>query len=136
MIKKNMEIGSSKKNIEKVEAFLLQCNEDFKIPEAQFHKLLIAVSEIIINSILHGNKQQEHKKICVTVCIEGSDFIVKVTDEGNEFDINNIPDPTVSENLLKNSGRGIFIARQLVDDFKYDHTGKGSEFTLIMRKKE
>ena len=61
-------------------------------------------------------------------------MIIKIADEGNGFDIDRLADPTLPENLEKESGRGIFIAKSLVDGFTYDHNEKGSVFTVLVKK--
>ena len=114
---------------------MFKANEEFGLREEQFQNLMIAVTEIVSNAIVHGNKENPDKKVSVTVEYDSQKMYVKVTDEGNGFDIYNIPDPTLPENITKASGRGIFIVKSLVDDFSYRHTEKGSEFILLVKKK-
>ena len=52
----------------------------------------------------------------------------------NGFDIDRLADPTLPENLEKVSGRGIFIAKSMVDGFSYDQNEKGSVFTILVNK--
>ncbi len=129
------EIISSRHNIPHIEALMFKANEEFGLREEQFQNLMIAVTEIVSNGIVHGNKENPDKKVSVTVEYDSQKMYVKVTDEGNGFDIYNIPDPTLPENITKASGRGIFIVKSLVDDFSYRHTEKGSEFILLVKKK-
>jgi len=129
------EIASSRHNIPQIEALMFKVNEEFGLPEEQFQNLMIAVTEIVSNAIVHGNKENPDKKVSVTVEYDSQKMYVKVTDEGNGFDIYNIPNPTLPENITKSSGRGIFIVKSLVDDFSYRHTEKGSEFILLVKKR-
>lgn len=129
-----IEISSSHHNISKVEAFMLMVNEDFRLPLEKFQKVMIAVTELVINCIVHGNKEQEHKKVAVAVEYDDMKMIIKIADEGNGFDINRLADPTLPENLEKESGRGIFIAKSMVDAFSYDQNEKGSVFTILVKK--
>ena len=129
------EIASIRHNIVHVEAMMLKVNEEFKLPEEEFQKLMIAVTEVVINAIIHGNKENKNKKVSIAAEYDDKNLYVKICDEGNGFNPNEIVDPTLPENILKESGRGIFIVKSLVDDFSYRHTEKGSEFVLAVRKK-
>lgn len=117
-----------------VEAFMIMINQQVHLHPDKFQKLLIAVSEVVINSIVHGNREQQHKKVAIFAEFDDKVLIVKIADEGNGFHLESLQDPTIPENLTKESGRGIFIAKSLVDEFSYEHNDKGSVFTLLVRK--
>ncbi|MGA2668124.1 MAG: ATP-binding protein [Ignavibacteria bacterium] len=134
MKKYTLSISSSKKNIILVEDMLIEVNKAFHLDEDKFQRFQIAVSEMIINAIVHGNKEQADKKVLISIEFDERKITVFVTDEGNGFDIDTVPDPTIEENISKISGRGLFIIRSLVDEFSYKHTDKGSTFTLSMFK--
>jgi len=130
-----LEIASSRHNISRVEELMLKVNDEFRLPLEEFQKLMIAVTEVVINAIIHGNKEDKNKKVTIAAEYDDRNLFVKIYDEGNGFNPIEIADPTLPENLLKESGRGIFIVKSLVDDFSYRHTEKGSEFVLAVRKK-
>jgi serine/threonine-protein kinase RsbW len=134
MNKYTLSISSSKKNINLVEDLLIEANKAFHLDENKFQRFQIAVSEMIINAIVHGNKEQAEKKVFISIEFDEQKITVFVTDEGNGFDIDTVPDPTIEENIPKISGRGLFIVKSLVDEFSYKHTDKGSTFTLSMLK--
>lgn len=134
MKKYTLSISSSKKNIILVEDLLIEANKAFHLDEDKFQRFQIAVSEMIINAIVHGNKERADKKVLISIEFDEQKITVFVTDEGNGFDIDTVPDPTIEENIPKISGRGLFIVRSLVDEFSYKHTDKGSTFTLSMFK--
>lgn len=117
-----------------VENFVKEVNRDFHLDEDKYTKLLIALSEIVYNAIVHANKEDDTKKVIIEEQDSGDKAIFRVSDEGEGFDISNIPDPTDDNNLYNTSGRGIFIAKQLVDEFYYNKTEKGSEFVLVLNK--
>src|SRR5437667_3645617 len=126
----SVEIESSRKNIPKVEELLAKANADFNVEEQRFRKLLIAVSELVLNAIVHGNKESSVKKVKVTAEYDDEKMIVKVLDEGAGFDVTQIPDPTSAENIRKESGRGIYIVKQLIDRVEYKKTPEG--FLIIL----
>lgn len=129
------EIASERNNFNYVEALLQKVNKEFKLPEQDLYKILIAVSEIVMNAIVHGNKENKEKKVKVVVEYNDDQMCVKVCDEGNGFNIDENFDPTLEENILKSSGRGMFIAKSLVEDVSYNHTEEGSEIVLKIHKK-
>ena len=136
MTKHFLEISSDKKNIKVVEDLMLNVNKVFGLPEEEYFKMMIAVTEIVMNAIVHGNKENVYKKVKIYVDHDDKSMKIIVMDEGDGFDISRLPDPTDVENILDLHGRGVFIARALVDEFFYQHhEGSGSEFMMIIRKK-
>jgi serine/threonine-protein kinase RsbW len=130
------EFSSNRNNFRYAEAILFKANEEFKLNESDFRNLLIAVSEIVINAIVHGNKEDESKMVEVLIEYDESGMKIKICDEGNGFKATDVSDPTLRENILKASGRGLFIIKSLVEEFNYRHTDKGSEFILKVKKKQ
>ncbi|MGH2575727.1 MAG: ATP-binding protein [Ignavibacteria bacterium] len=130
----SIEIESSRKNISRVEKVLQKANDECQLGQEKFNKLLIAVTEIVLNAIVHGNKEIISKKVKVKVHYDSEKMIVNVSDEGNGFDFESLPDPTLPENIYSDSGRGIFIARNLIDKMEYKKTRRGSEFILTVLK--
>jgi serine/threonine-protein kinase RsbW len=118
-----------------VENILHKINKEFLLGEEKFVNLLIAVTEAVINAVIHGNKNNPEKKVNLNLKYDDKEITVKIKDEGEGFDPKNIPDPTSDENLFKESGRGIFIIRSLVDKFEFKTDKSGSELILTMYKK-
>jgi serine/threonine-protein kinase RsbW len=134
--KHSVEIQSQRNNIKLVESLMEEVNKDFKLTDDEYQKMMIAVTEIVMNAIIHGNKEDKSKKVCVAVHYTDSEMKIIITDDGEGFDIGNLPDPTLSEHILDVHGRGVFIARAMVDELDYRNIeGKGTEFTLLVRKK-
>lgn len=129
------EIKSSRRNIKEIEKLLLTVNEEFKLPEEQLNNVMIAVSELLLNAIVHGNKQDEKKLVKIAVGYDDKTMKISIKDEGNGFDETKMNDPTLEENILKTSGRGMFIVKSLVDDFSYKKTKEGFEIILTVKKK-
>ena len=137
MTKLYIEIESSKNKIKDVEALMLKANEGFGLPVDEYNKMMIAVTEVVMNAIVHGNKESSKKKVKVFVEYSNEYMKTVVMDEGEGFEIMHLPDPTTTENILDLHGRGVFIAKAMVDEFFYQHLeGNGSEFVLIVKKKQ
>jgi len=136
MTKMFLEIASERSNIKSIESLMQKANEKFGLDEQEYGKMMIAVTEVAMNAIVHGNKENPGKNVKVFVEFDNKQMKIVVMDEGEGFDIQRLPDPTTSENILDLHGRGVFIARAMVDEFFYQHlNGNGSEFVLIVRKK-
>ena len=123
---------SDQKEIRRIEPFLLKMNEVARLDDGAFYRLLVAGTEAINNGILHGNKGNKKKSVHVT-CIIGKDSLVfRVKDEGRGFNPEEVPDPLEEKNLLKTSGRGIFLMRSLMDKVAYRMTPEGTEVELVI----
>jgi serine/threonine-protein kinase RsbW len=81
----------------------------------------MSIREIVSNAIQHGNKCDLGKFVNIEYRFNKENFQVQIEDEGNGFDFDHLPDPCNPENLLKSSGRGIFLVRSFMDDFSLDY---------------
>lgn len=130
-----IELRSDRSEIQKVERALIKLNSELNFREDRFINLQIAVSEAVVNAIVHGNDEDPSKKVHVIINYTNEMVEVKVKDEGGGFDISTLPDPTREENLLKESGRGVYIIMSLVDEFYCNSDDSGTEMGLVIRKK-
>jgi serine/threonine-protein kinase RsbW len=81
-------------------------------------KIGMAVRESVVNAVVHGNRYNANKKVRFSVVQNAQRFIVRVADEGEGFDFEHLPDPLAPENLLRSSGRGIFLIRSFIDELQ------------------
>ena len=77
----------------------------------------MAVREVLINAIRHGNQFDLQKQVKLQFRFDETRFEVEINDQGRGFDYEHLPDPCDPANLLKSSGRGIFLVRSFMDDF-------------------
>ena len=102
--------------------------------EDERQKIEMAVHESLINAIYHGNKNDETKLVYIRFEIHGDRLLVHIRDQGEGFDLDNVADPLATENLLKVSGRGIFLIRAFMDEFKVEILpGVGTEVTMMKK---
>ena len=127
-----LEIESNPNNLITVEEFVNYFAKDIGIPEERMNGLMLSVTEATTNAIKHANKSDESKLVKINVNIVGRKVIISVKDEGIGFDPQKIPDPTEPENLLKDSGRGVYLMRFYMDDLKYNITPTGTETILVL----
>ena len=131
--KYHLEIESDPNNLITVEEFVNYFCKDVNLPDEKLTNVLLAVTEATTNAIIHANKCDINKKVTIDASVENSKLIIKIKDEGEGFDPGNIPDPTDPENLLKDSGRGIYLMRVYMDDLQYNRTPSGMEFVLTVK---
>jgi serine/threonine-protein kinase RsbW len=97
--------------------------------EEAVHWTSMAVRETVINAITHGNKSNPAKLVFLDFEVEANgtsrDLVVCVRDQGAGFDPGSLGDPLAPENILNTSGRGIFLARQFMDDVSISRAREG-----------
>jgi len=128
----NLRFQSVPENISKVEPFLEDVNKHLQLNEVEFHKLLVATTEAVNNAIMHGNKSKPEKSVTVALYIRKNYIIVSVCDEGGGFDPEQIPNPLEEENLLKESGRGLFLMQTLMDEVEIHANDTGCEVRMSL----
>lgn len=134
MIEENFILNSRRSEIKYIEERLNRINEHLKIDMVRFLNFQIAVSEALVNAIVHGNNESEFKKVYVDIYETEEHLGIRIKDEGTGFDHNSLPDPTAKDNLLKESGRGIFIIKSLVDEYSLNSDETGTELILVIKK--
>jgi len=130
--KYHLEIESDPNNLITVEEFVNYFCKDLNLPDEKLANIFLAVTEATTNAIIHANKCDTNKKVTIDASLENSKLIIKIKDEGEGFDPGNIPDPTEPENLLKDSGRGVYLMRVYMDDMQYNRTPSGMELILTV----
>lgn len=128
----HLEIESNPKNLITIEEFVNYFAVDLNINEDKIPGLLLSITEASTNAIIHANKCDESKFVNIDVTKEDNQLVISVKDQGKGFDPNKVPDPTENENLLKDSGRGLYLMRVYMDDLKFNITPEGTETILIL----
>jgi serine/threonine-protein kinase RsbW len=128
-----LEVESNPNNLIIVEEFVNYFAVDLGLDEEKINGLLLAVTEATTNAIIHGNKNNSLKLVRINVTVENSILTIKIKDEGNGFDPSIVPDPTNPENLLKDSGRGLYLMRVYMDSMDINVTPEGTETILKIK---
>ena len=123
-----LQLPSKQESITLLENLIEEISDRHQVSEDTFANMMTCLSEAVNNAIAHGNKFDEAKKVIVNADVEGKRIVWTVTDEGDGFDYNNLPDPTAPENLENLTGRGVFIIKHLADQYIYNT--KGNEIEL------
>ncbi len=102
-------------------------------PEEDVIAVELALQEAVANAIRHGCNGDKSKQLqCSVTCDEGGEVMITVRDPGDGFDPSSIPNPLEPQNMLKSSGRGIFLINGLMDEVQYADGGR----ELQMKKRK
>ncbi len=125
-------LDSTLDSVDSAEALAMGAARAAGLSEEELQKIAMAVRESMVNAVVHGNRYSAHKKVRLTIASRPERLTVKIADEGEGFDYDRLPDPLAPENLLRSSGRGIFLIRAFMDEFKIRRLKPaGTEVTLI-----
>ena len=94
----------------------------------------MAVREAAVNAVRHGNEYDSNKVVTATFETNADSLAIRIADQGLGLDPDTIPDPLAPENILRSSGRGIFLIRAFMDEVKFRQLHPGTEVTLIKRR--
>ncbi len=132
-MRKELTIKSVSENLRKVEKFVDEVSADLSLSDEIYGNLLIATLEAANNAIVHGNKSREDKIVDIHLTSEKEEIVLRVQDEGDGFDYENIPDPTAPENLEKINGRGVFLMQRLSDKIEFFERGRIVQLTFSLK---
>ena len=119
----SLTIPSDVSKLPVVETLIDSVCQSIGVHEDVYGNVLIAVTEAVNNAILHGNKNDVSLNVGVNVFDAPVSFCFNVSDTGNGFDYDSLPDPTAPENIEKENGRGVFLMRNLADEVVFNETG-------------
>jgi anti-sigma regulatory factor (Ser/Thr protein kinase) len=129
----SMTIPADPRAIPTITDGVLQVLQDKKWPEDRIIQVELALQEALANAIRHGCKGDSSRQVQCIITFQGSgEILVVVRDPGAGFDAATVPNPLVGDNLLKSSGRGIFLINQLMDEVAFKDGGR----EVRMRKKQ
>lgn len=129
-IEENLVLDSTMDSISQVEKMIDGQSQMLNIDDEVYGKYMLSVVECVNNAIVHGNKLSADKKVRIHFHITNKRIEVTVTDEGEGFDPDSLPDPTAEENIEKDCGRGIFLMRHLADDVSFEDNGRKVKMTF------
>ena len=123
---------STLESVDAGEEIVLKEAQDLGFDEDDQHKIGIAVRECLVNAVIHGNRYNVRKKVHLTVSRSPGRLEVRIGDEGEHFDMSQLPDPLADENLLRHSGRGLLLMQAFMDEFQVrPREPNGTEVKLV-----
>ena len=125
-------LDSTLESVDRAEELVVEAAKKAGVEEDDALSLGMAVRECMVNAVVHGNRYNLNKKVHLTVARTASQLVMKIADEGEGFELQELPDPLAEENLMRHSGRGIFIIRAFTDDFQVRRMSPaGTEVTMV-----
>jgi CheY-like chemotaxis protein len=93
--------------------------------------LFVALDEAFVNAVKHGNRNDPSKLVRITAELSSKEARFTIEDEGDGFNLREIPDPRDPENLFKTSGRGVLLIYNIMDEVAYN--ARGNRLTMVKR---
>ncbi len=123
-------LSSNTHNLTQIERFVNDLVIQFKLNEDQHGNILISLTEAVTNAMVHGNKDDVQKNVCIKSEIHTKWLKITVSDQGDGFNMENVPNPTSEERLCCIGGRGVFLMQKLCDGLCFKNNGSTVELNF------
>jgi serine/threonine-protein kinase RsbW len=124
--------------LEYVQAVCEGICEAARLDEDAVHWVGVAVRESVINAIKHGNRLDDRKSVTIEFAFvpvdRPTELVIRIIDQGEGFEPNEVADPLAPENMLKSSGRGIFFMRSFMDELSMRKIPEGGMEVRMVKK--
>jgi serine/threonine-protein kinase RsbW len=124
-------LSSTMESVGEVEQIADKLALEAGLDEDERFRVTMAVREAAVNAVLHGNEYDPAKQITVSFENTGTALVFTIADQGKGLDPETLPDPLAPENLLRGTGRGIFLIRSFMDEVHFRQLHPGTELTLV-----
>jgi serine/threonine-protein kinase RsbW len=125
-------LDSTLDSVDVAEEAVLKEAEEIGFDEDDLHKIGMSVRECMVNAVVHGNRYNARKKVHVMIQRTADRLAIVIQDEGEGFDMADLPDPLANENLLRHSGRGLLLIQAFMDEFQIrPREPKGTEVKMV-----
>jgi serine/threonine-protein kinase RsbW len=111
--------------------YLMKRVERLGVIKPEQSNLFVALDEAFVNAVKHGNKYDAKKLVRIAAEVSKHEARFTIEDEGEGFDVNNIPDPLDPQNLFKTSGRGVLFIYNIMDEVAYND--RGNRLTMVKK---
>ena len=103
---------------------LVALMEKFEYSMRDVFAMRLSLEEGITNAIRHGNKFASDKNVIIRCDISTDKMRVVIVDEGDGFDPEDVPDPTLEEFIERPCGRGLMLMRAYLNMCEYSDGGR------------
>ena len=118
--KYSVKFRSNVDHLEEVELITSKIAAEAGFDESSSDDLSIVITELFNNAIHHGNKDDLNKEVQIEYNLQAHHLEISVQDQGNGFIPDKIKNPLDPENLLAESGRGLYLVKMLMDETEFD----------------
>lgn len=127
----SLTLESSLASVDKLEQTAEEFASRAGFDEDSAPNIAMAVREAAVNAVLHGNAYDPNKQVTASFETSPESLTIRIADQGPGLDPESVPDPLAPENILRGSGRGIFLIRAFMDEVHFRQLHPGTELTLI-----
>lgn len=131
----NQQFESTLDSVDRAETLIMDAATAAGFPEDDLHKIGMATRECMVNAVVHGNRYNANKSVHLQVSGAQDYLKIRITDQGEGFDPAALPDPLAEENLLRHSGRGIFLIRAFMDEVEVKSASPHGTEVMLLKKK-
>ncbi len=128
-----LRVPSETGHIRKVSSRILGSLAPYALDEGRIFDIRLCIEEAVRNAMVHGNHSDRKLDVTVSYLLEGDKLTIEVEDKGMGFDHATVDDPTLEPHMLKNSGRGVYLIKKLMDKTEYNSTG--NKLTMVKNLK-
>ena len=129
-----VKLPSTLASVERLETLAFAYAEQAGFETELCSHLALVAREAAVNAVVHGNRYDAGKQVTARFEADEDGLRIVIADEGAGLDEASLPDPLAPENLLRSSGRGIFLMRSFMDEVSFRSLSPGTETTLIKRR--
>jgi len=126
-----IEVPSEIKYIKDISSKILKLLATYGIDDDTLFDIKLCAEEALRNAIEHGNGCDKKRSVKVSLWVDDGKVNIEVEDKGSGYNPELLPDPTDNGNLMKNSGRGVYLIKKLMDEVKFNKAGN----TITMMKR-
>jgi serine/threonine-protein kinase RsbW len=121
--KRSVKIASDIRNMRKVSLMIVDTLSHHHVAEDKVFDIRLCTEEAVRNAIVHGNNSNKRLSVEVRWRVEDGALLIEIEDEGKGFNHSTLADPTASENVERNCGRGVYLIKKLMDRVEYNSKG-------------
>jgi serine/threonine-protein kinase RsbW len=128
-------LDSTLESVDHAERLTLDLARESGFEEEDLDRIGMSVRECMVNAVVHGNHYNAKKKVQLSLCRTPQRLVIRIADQGEGFDPADVPDPVAGDNLMRQSGRGVFLMKAFMDEFSVRRLQPGTEVTLAKNLK-
>jgi serine/threonine-protein kinase RsbW len=132
--RKTLHFHSTMESVAEIESIAEKMAAEAGFDEDEAFHITMAVREAAVNAVLHGNEYDPGRQVTASFEDNGADLVFTIADQGKGVDPDELPDPLAEENLLRGTGRGIFLIRSFMDEVHFRQLHPGTELTMVKHR--
>ena len=128
-------IDSSVEAVDAAEESVRSFANEAGFGESDLYFIGLAAREILLNAVMHGNRFDLSKKVGIRLSKKADSLTIEVTDEGDGFRLEEVPDPRIGANRERRSGRGLTVAMAIMDELEvYKNRPRGTHIRMVKHR--